>query len=61
MSLSHFQKDYDAFESRVRTVYQSEIIQTNEGFDYVVTGSGFLYNMESCVPMKCFAASFILE
>lgn len=32
-------------ESRVRTVYQSEIIQTNEGFDYVVTGSGFLYNM----------------
>ena len=28
-------------ESRVRTVYQSEIIQTNEGFDYVVTGSGF--------------------
>jgi tRNA U38,U39,U40 pseudouridine synthase TruA len=47
MSLSHFQKDYDhdftgfcsqktEVESRVRTVYQSEIIQTNEGFDYVI-------------------------
>lgn len=32
-------------ESKVRTLYQSEIIQTDEGFDYVVTGSGFLYNM----------------
>lgn len=32
-------------KSKVRTLYQSEIIQTDEGFDYVVTGSGFLYNM----------------
>lgn len=32
-------------ESKVRTIYQSEIIQTEDGFDYVVTGSGFLYNM----------------
>nr|WP_239469347.1 MULTISPECIES: tRNA pseudouridine(38-40) synthase TruA [Staphylococcus] len=32
-------------ESKVRTLYQSEIIITDEGFDYVVTGSGFLYNM----------------
>ncbi|EHJ07552.1 tRNA pseudouridine(38-40) synthase TruA [Staphylococcus simiae] len=32
-------------ESKVRTLYQSEIVQTEEGFDYIVTGSGFLYNM----------------
>lgn len=32
-------------ESKVRTLYQSEIIETSEGLDYVVTGSGFLYNM----------------
>ena len=32
-------------ESKVRTLYQSEIVATKEGFDYVVTGSGFLYNM----------------
>jgi tRNA pseudouridine38-40 synthase len=32
-------------DSKVRTIYQSEIIQTEDGFDYVVTGSGFLYNM----------------
>lgn len=31
--------------SKVRTLYQSEIVPTDEGFDYVVTGSGFLYNM----------------
>jgi len=32
-------------ESKVRTLYQSEIVPTIQGFDYVVTGSGFLYNM----------------
>ncbi|MCD8920563.1 tRNA pseudouridine(38-40) synthase TruA [Staphylococcus gallinarum] len=32
-------------ESRVRTLYGSKIIKTADGFDYVVTGSGFLYNM----------------
>ena len=32
-------------ESKVRTLYQSEVVQTEAGFDYVVTGSGFLYNM----------------
>ena len=32
-------------ESKVRTLYQSEIVKTDEGFDYIVTGSGFLYNM----------------
>ena len=32
-------------ESKVRTLYQSEVVQTETGFDYVVTGSGFLYNM----------------
>ena len=32
-------------ESKERTLYQSEIIKTKNGFDYVVTGSGFLYNM----------------
>ena len=31
--------------SKVRTLYQSEVVQTETGFDYVVTGSGFLYNM----------------
>lgn len=29
----------------MRTLYQSEVVQTEAGFDYVVTGSGFLYNM----------------
>lgn len=32
-------------ESKVRTIYQSEIVKTEEGFDYIATGSGFLYNM----------------
>ena len=32
-------------ESKVRTLYQSEIEMTTYGFDYIVTGSGFLYNM----------------
>lgn len=32
-------------ESKVRTLYQSEIVKTDDGFDYIVTGSGFLYNM----------------
>ena len=29
-------------ESKVRTLYQEWVLK---GFDYVVTGSGFLYNM----------------
>ncbi len=33
-------------ESKVRTLYQSEIVKTDDGFDYIVTGSGFLYNIE---------------
>ena len=32
-------------ESKVRTIYQSEIIVTEAGFDFIITGSGFLYNM----------------
>lgn len=32
-------------QNKVRTIYQSEIIETNDGFEFVVTGSGFLYNM----------------
>ncbi|MGE6952280.1 tRNA pseudouridine(38-40) synthase TruA, partial [Staphylococcus hominis] len=32
-------------ESKERTLYQSEVVKTDEGFDYIVTGSGFLYNM----------------
>lgn len=32
-------------ESRIRTLFGSKIIKTTDGFDYVVTGSGFLYNM----------------
>src|SRR5699024_6534918 len=32
-------------ESKVRTLYESRIEKTEYGFDYVVTGSGFLYNM----------------
>ena len=35
-------------ESKVRTLYQSEIIQTDEGFDYVVTGSGFYIIWFAC-------------
>ncbi|EKU48899.1 tRNA pseudouridine(38-40) synthase TruA [Staphylococcus massiliensis] len=31
--------------SKERTIYRSEIIETEEGFDYVIAGSGFLYNM----------------
>lgn len=32
-------------ESKVRTLYESRIERTEAGFDYIVTGSGFLYNM----------------
>ncbi|RIN37815.1 tRNA pseudouridine(38-40) synthase TruA [Staphylococcus succinus] len=32
-------------ESKVRTLYNSRIKKTTDGFDYIVTGSGFLYNM----------------
>ncbi|MCU5745129.1 tRNA pseudouridine(38-40) synthase TruA [Staphylococcus sp. SQ8-PEA] len=32
-------------ESKVRTLYESKIVETAQGFDYIVTGSGFLYNM----------------
>ena len=32
-------------ESKERTLYQSEVVKTDEGFDYIVTGAGFLYNM----------------
>ena len=32
-------------ESKVRTLYESRVEVTDDGFDYVVTGSGFLYNM----------------
>lgn len=32
-------------ESKERTIYRSEIVRTPQGFDYIVTGSGFLYNM----------------
>ncbi|KKI56404.1 tRNA pseudouridine38-40 synthase [Staphylococcus pasteuri] len=32
-------------QSKVRTLYESKIIKTEDGFDYIVTGSGFLYNM----------------
>lgn len=31
--------------SKVRTLYESRIEKTENGFDYIVTGSGFLYNM----------------
>ncbi len=32
-------------QNKVRTIYQSDIIKTEDGFEFVVTGSGFLYNM----------------
>ncbi|WP_251518056.1 tRNA pseudouridine(38-40) synthase TruA [Staphylococcus sp. Marseille-Q6910] len=32
-------------ESKVRTLYDSKILKTEDGFDYIVAGSGFLYNM----------------
>jgi tRNA pseudouridine38-40 synthase len=32
-------------ESKIRTLYESRIEKTESGFDYIVTGSGFLYNM----------------
>ncbi|ALM57665.1 tRNA pseudouridine(38-40) synthase TruA [Staphylococcus equorum subsp. linens] len=32
-------------ESKVRTIYESRIKITENGLDYIVTGSGFLYNM----------------
>lgn len=32
-------------ENKERTIYQSEIIKTADGFEFIVTGSGFLYNM----------------
>lgn len=32
-------------ESKVRTLYESRIESTENGLNYIVTGSGFLYNM----------------
>ena len=32
-------------ESKERTIYESRIEQTADGIDFVITGSGFLYNM----------------
>ncbi|UXR71288.1 MULTISPECIES: tRNA pseudouridine(38-40) synthase TruA [unclassified Staphylococcus] len=32
-------------ESKERTIYESRVEQTTEGLDFVITGSGFLYNM----------------
>ncbi|WP_353421702.1 tRNA pseudouridine(38-40) synthase TruA [Staphylococcus delphini] len=32
-------------ESKERTIYESRIEQTEDGIDFVITGSGFLYNM----------------
>ncbi|MGV3223169.1 tRNA pseudouridine(38-40) synthase TruA [Staphylococcus hyicus] len=32
-------------ESKERTIYESYVVATNEGLDFVISGSGFLYNM----------------
>lgn len=32
-------------QNKVRTIYQSTVIETEDGFEFIVTGSGFLYNM----------------
>ncbi|QLK86592.1 tRNA pseudouridine(38-40) synthase TruA [Staphylococcus sp. 17KM0847] len=32
-------------ESKERTIYESYVIETSEGLDFIITGSGFLYNM----------------
>ena len=32
-------------KNKERTIYQSEVVETEEGFEFIVTGSGFLYNM----------------
>ncbi len=32
-------------QNKIRTIYQSEVNETQDGFEFVVTGSGFLYNM----------------
>lgn len=31
--------------NKERTIYQSEVVETDDGFEFIVTGSGFLYNM----------------
>ncbi|MBI5974679.1 tRNA pseudouridine(38-40) synthase TruA [Staphylococcus canis] len=32
-------------ESKERTIYESRIEKTSDGLDFIITGSGFLYNM----------------
>ena len=32
-------------ESKTRTIYESRIEVTEDGLDFIITGSGFLYNM----------------
>ncbi|AKG73008.1 tRNA pseudouridine(38-40) synthase TruA [Salinicoccus halodurans] len=32
-------------ENKVRHIHRFDLIKTEEGFDFVITGSGFLYNM----------------
>ncbi|MCS4485967.1 tRNA pseudouridine(38-40) synthase TruA [Staphylococcus americanisciuri] len=32
-------------ESKERTIYESRVVSTAEGLDFIITGSGFLYNM----------------
>lgn len=32
-------------ESKERTIYESRVIRTEEGLDFIISGSGFLYNM----------------
>lgn len=32
-------------KNKVRTIYQSNVVETEDGFEFIVTGSGFLYNM----------------
>lgn len=39
MILRDFVRKKTEVESKVRTLYQSEIVKTDDGFDYIVTGS----------------------
>ncbi len=45
MILPGFLSQKTEVESKVRTLSKVKSLKTDDGFDYIVTGSGFLYNM----------------
>ncbi len=42
-------------KNKVRTIKEFKVLETNDGFDFVITGTGFLYNMVRVI------AAYVLE